>query len=360
MSSQGTNSTESVETAVTPATYMDASMQLRIASVFIFLAVSSLGVVLPLFYASRTRGEDTHENRLKLSESDNFRIIRSFAAGVMLGVGFIHLLADGVSKLADVSLEYPALGFTLATVGAMVVLGFEQIAVMLIGRIDTVSVARDSINSKQHKHTGDFGTDPRLVLEIMETEQNEAVSKSCDHNHALNMIAGSDSFAVITKAYMMEIAVAIHSVIIGITVGSLAGPDDLPSLRALIIAICFHQFFEGLGLGTIFEAARIDLGLKKIVIFALTFALTVPVGVAIGMAVASFQSAEDGPTVTQEYTTGCLNSISGGIMIYVALVEMTAEDFQQASIMHNVGLKTKMFCALMLGTLCMAILAYWA
>jgi solute carrier family 39 (zinc transporter), member 1/2/3 len=360
MSYNDTNPTDSSDASVTPSTYMDYSMQLRIASVFILFCVSLLGIVVPLIYASCYRGEDTLENQRKLSESDTFRIIRTFAAGVMLGVGFIHLLADGVSKLTEVNLEYPALGYTLATVGALIVLGFEQIAVMLISRIDTVNDSNDSIKSKASKDTTGFGLDPTVILEVMETDQPGATSKSCDHNHALKMIAGSDSLAAITKAYMMEISVAIHSVIIGITLGSLSGPDNLQSLEALIIAICFHQFFEGLGLGTIIEAARLDLGLKKTLIFALTFAITVPIGVAIGIVISNNQSLEDGPSVTQEYTTGCLNSVSAGIMIYVALVEMAAEDFQQASIMTNVGLKMKMFSALMLGLLCMAILAIWA
>ena len=49
-----------------------------------------------------------------------------------------------------------------------------------------------------------------------------------------------------------------------------------------------------------------------------------------------------------------------GIMIYVALVEMIAEDFQASSIASNVILKMKMFSALLLGTLFLAILAIWA
>ena len=47
-------------------------------------------------------------------------------------------------------------------------------------------------------------------------------------------------------------------------------------------------------------------------------------------------------------------------MIYVALVEMIAEDFQAAAIASNVILKMKMFSALLLGTTCMAVLAIWA
>lgn len=283
---------------------MDYSLQLRIASIFILFCASLLGVVLPLYFSSSdSSGEETAASHKSMAESDGFRITRTFAAGVMLGVGFIHLLNDGVDKLTSVSLDYPSLGFTLATVGAMIVLGFEQIAVMLIGRVDVGSI---KLSELKHVEAG-RGTDNEL-----EVLGSDTIRGSCDHNHAIDMIAGSDSFSVIVKAYMMEISVAIHSVIIGIALGSLGGPDNIQSLQALLIAICFHQFFEGLGLGTVIKAASLQLGMKKIIIFAVTFALTVPIGVMVGIVVTDDQALIDGPTDSQLYTTGCLNSIAAG------------------------------------------------
>jgi zinc transporter 1/2/3 len=47
----------------------------------------------------------------------------------------------------------------------------------------------------------------------------------------------------------LEISVAVHSIIIGIALGSAAGAEELPSMEAYLIAICFHQFFEGMALG---------------------------------------------------------------------------------------------------------------
>jgi zinc transporter 1/2/3 len=57
---------------------------------------------------------------------------------------------------------------------------------------------------------------------------------------------------------------------------------------------------------------------------------------------------------------GCLNSLAAGIMIYVALVEMIAEDFQHASVPSNSPLKIKMFSAVTAGAAIMAFLAIWA
>jgi zinc transporter 1/2/3 len=44
--------------------------------------------------------------------------------------------------------------------------------------------------------------------------------------------------------WVLEAGVAFHSVIIGITLGTIAGDEFKP----LLIALSFHQFFEGFGL----------------------------------------------------------------------------------------------------------------
>lgn len=341
---------------------LDTSLQLRVGAVFIMFSASLLGVVLPLHYSGGNKLQDEQSHR-KMAESENFRILRTFAAGIMLGVGFIHLLNDGVNKLVSVCLEYPSLAFTLATVGVLIVLGFEQVAVMLISRVK-VHDSENRIVHKKSTNTMNSVQDCAHAAEELEVISSHAGADHsnhyCDHNHAIQMIAGTNSLSVIVKAYMMEISVAIHSIIIGITLGSLAGPENLPSLRALVVAISFHQFFEGLGLGTVIEAARLHLGLMKIIIFALTFAATVPIGILIGILITQDRLEGDGPTDTELYVTGSLNSIAAGILIYVALVEMIAEDFQHAAIARKEWLKIQMFLALMTGTLFMAVLAIWA
>ena len=59
-------------------------------------------------------------------------------------------------------------------------------------------------------------------------------------------------------------------------------------------------------------------------------------------------------------TQGVLNSVAAGVLVYVALVEMAAEEFQSASITTEFALKAKMYMALSLGTFTMAIIAIWA
>ena len=120
----------------TPAdeNYSLYSEQLRIASIFIMFVASLLGTILPLWYYGS--GNELSPPK-KLAESHEFRIVRCFAAGIMLGVAFCHLLNDGVARLTIVCPTYEALSFSLACAGVILVLGFEQVAVILIGSIKT-------------------------------------------------------------------------------------------------------------------------------------------------------------------------------------------------------------------------------
>jgi hypothetical protein len=115
-----------------------------------------------------------------------------------IGVAFIHLLFDGTTTLAEVSTEYPSLGFTLAAVGTLIVLGLEQVAVMLISRIEVGSqevMSTKDANKNDHEN-------PKFGLEVVDSVQHTHES-SCDHTHTIGLIAGSDSFSVLVKAYMV-------------------------------------------------------------------------------------------------------------------------------------------------------------
>jgi len=45
---------------------------------------------------------------------------------------------------------------------------------------------------------------------------------------------------------VLEIGIVIHSVIIGVTMGM---SQDVCAIRPLVVALSFHQVFEGMGLG---------------------------------------------------------------------------------------------------------------
>lgn len=50
----------------------------------------------------------------------------------------------------------------------------------------------------------------------------------------------------LTVMQVLETGIVVHSVVIGLSMGSSENPC---TIRPLIAAICFHQLFEGMGLG---------------------------------------------------------------------------------------------------------------
>lgn len=45
---------------------------------------------------------------------------------------------------------------------------------------------------------------------------------------------------------VLEIGIVVHSVIIGISLGT---AQSIDTIKPLLVALSFHQFFEGMGLG---------------------------------------------------------------------------------------------------------------
>ena len=45
---------------------------------------------------------------------------------------------------------------------------------------------------------------------------------------------------------MLELGIVVHSIVIGLGVGA---SNDVCTIKPLVAALCFHQMFEGMGLG---------------------------------------------------------------------------------------------------------------
>lgn len=102
----------------------------------------------------------------------------------------------------------------------------------------------------------------------------------------------------------------------GIAIG--VNVDNRTEVTSLLIAMIFHQGLEGIGLGSVIVRAR--LSMTKSVIMIVTYSLMTPLGVAIGMGVADTYDPE---TVTALTVEGVMNSISGGMLLYISLVQVT-------------------------------------
>jgi hypothetical protein len=63
----------------------------------------------------------------------------------------------------------------------------------------------------------------------------------------------------------LELGIVVHSIIIGISLGASGSPE---TIKPLMAALSFHQFFEGLGLGGCITQVYIAHDLARNMIFS--------------------------------------------------------------------------------------------
>ncbi|KAI0327441.1 Zinc/iron permease [Cubamyces sp. BRFM 1775] len=128
---------------------------------------------------------------------------------------------------------------------------------------------------------------------------------------------------------VLQMGIMIHSLVIGLTLSITSGSE----FTSLVIAIVFHQLFEGLSLGIRIAglpSKRSEDGFKNLPghilkpLLAMAFAMTTPLGIGIGIAALS-GAKSTGPRLT--LVQGVMSAISAGMLIYAACVEMLAGDF---------------------------------
>jgi len=156
----------------------------------------------------------------------------------------------------------------------------------------------------------------------------------------------------ISAVFLSEASISVHSVLIGLALGITTGDEIVP----LLIALTFHQFLEGVAIGT--AAIYAGMKIRTVAILALVFSLTTPVGIAIGIGVRSSFNEND-PTAL--YTQGILDAICAGLLIFLALGDHVNAMKSQAHWLKEEGAVTHGACigAFLVGVGVMCALAVW-
>ncbi|XP_047938812.1 zinc transporter 8-like [Salvia hispanica] len=317
--------------------YRDKALALRykLAALASILVASAAGVCLPVaakWFPALS------------AKSNLFFVVKAFASGVILSTGFIHVLPDAFENLTSPCIpEHPWGDFPFTGFIAMV----ASIGTLMVDTYAT-SYYRRRANAK----AADGGGDEEMLA---------AVRDHGVHGHAhRGGLVSSDSedsddsellrHRVISQ--VLELGIVVHSVIIGIALGASQSPS---TIKPLIAAMTFHQFFEGIGLGGCISQAKFNV--RAVAIMAVFFSLTTPVGIAIGIGIANIYSETSSTALIVQ---GVFNSASSGILIYMALVNLLSADFMSPRLQNNGKLQLGANLALLLGAGCMSFLAKWA
>ncbi|PKA67103.1 Zinc transporter 6, chloroplastic [Apostasia shenzhenica] len=329
--------------------------RLKLFSIFIILASSAAGISSPVALARLFSGKPTYAHALL--------VIKCFAAGVILSTSLVHVLPDAFDALADcqVASQHPWRDFPFSglvtLIGALLALlvditassqateeatKYMRIGVKEVRKGEgkpeqSGSAAMEMAAIACHGH-GDHGEEAiDLRLEGMEEEERMAKLKQ-------RMVS-----------QVLEIGIIFHSVIIGVTMGM---SQNRCTIRPLVAALAFHQIFEGMGLGGCI--AQAGFGLATVGFMCFMFSVTTPMGILLGMLFFHMTGYDDS-SPSSLILEGLLGSLSSGILIYMALVDLIAVDFfHNKAMSSNSRLKKSSYVALLLGSAAMSVLALWA
>ena len=104
-----------------------------------------------------------------------------------------------------------------------------------------------------------------------------------------------------------------------------------------------------------FEQAKFRL--KSVLMMTLFFSLTTPIGVVIGIGISSAYNENSPKALIIE---GVLDAAAAGILNYMALVDLLAQDFMNPRVQNNGRLQVIINISLLVGTALMSMLAIWA
>ncbi|KAF5000197.1 hypothetical protein FGRMN_2011 [Fusarium graminum] len=325
---------------------------LRIGAIFIIMASSAFGALVPVFLA--------RQKTIPVPKF-TFFICKFIGTGVIIATAFMHLLVPAVENLGDKCLQERLGGYDWAEAIALMTVIVMFFVEMLAARLSNADM--------EHSHSidGDHELDPAMDIvkkhhahpDIENGDQHESgyapggdthLAHGREHKEgdAQGGLAGQ-----LLAIFILEFGVVFHSIFIGLTLGTIASDE----LTVLLIVLVFHQMFEGLGLGSRLAVAPWPKNRQWMpYLLGALFALSTPVGIAAGIG-AKPNNAND-----QKLVNGIFDAISAGILMYTGLVELLAHEFMFNPYMRKAPIKILLlaFACVAFGVTVMAILAKWA
>lgn len=348
-----------------------AALTLKLVAIGSIMVAGATGIAIPLL--GRRKSFLTTDGNL-------FIAAKAFAAGVILATAFVHMLPDGEENLTNECLpsrpwsEFPFAGF-IAMMAALVTLLVEFVGTQVYERKrektkseglldDSVSPAGVMPAPVKGKDGNVFGGDESKVGmhehghaqdaregHVVEVYDDEEEDDGHGHGHS-HGFGGDSEIRHTVVAQVLELGIVSHSVLIGLSLGVSHSPC---TIRPLVAALSFHQFFEGFALGGCVAQAKFKQ--MSNIIMSCFFALTTPGGIVVGIGLARFYNPSSPGALIVE---GILDSISAGILIYMALVDLIAADFMSKRMKCNPRLQVVSYFALFFGAALMSSLAIWS
>jgi zinc transporter 1/2/3 len=159
----------------------------------------------------------------------------------------------------------------------------------------------------------------------------------------------------ILQCFLLEAGILFHSIFIGMAISVATGPPFV----VFLVAIAFHQSFEGLALGSRIAAINFPARSARPWLMVLAYGATTPIGQAIGLIVHNLYDPQSAAGLLM---VGFMNAISSGLLVFAGLVQLLAEDFLSDK---SYGVlkgrrRWEAFGAMLAGATLMALVGAWA
>lgn len=286
----------------------------HIGGLFIVLAASTLGVFASMKFSSWTKTKES---------------VKMFGIGVIAATGWVHLLPEAFSKFSN-----PCIGDGWTTYGTSYIGLFAMIAAFIVqiveitaaGRVYPINVDEER-EEKVELHIVELDTTKlaELIPYIADNIEVGQLSNCNDHVSVHNQdlhnsrMSWSDTDlehserGKIASLIVLESGVLIHSLIIGLSLGTTADYKFMP----LLIAISFYQLFEGIVLGSLINTLKTSEETK--LRMAMIYPLGTPSAMAVGIALRHNFNINSQKLILVE---GVSDSLAAGILIYATYCEL--------------------------------------
>ncbi|KAI8084335.1 Zinc/iron permease [Gilbertella persicaria] len=281
-----------------------------------------------------------------------------FGTGVILATAFVHMLPEALENfdsdcLSDGWKSYGAFAGVFCMISSFALQLLELAAVANVERIRAKKATESLSADIEKRHTSNSSLDSSMTANQITTLETECHDHAHEHIHSAGLLEDEEAFKHI-GTLILELGIVMHSIIIGITLSN-TGSDEFVTL---LIALVFHQFFEGVALGTRINDMNIK-GWTKPLLMGTLFIVMTPIGCAIGIGIHSSFNPNSSSSIL---ASAILDSLSAGILLYNVYISLMSQeinhnaDFRRTPFIRKFVCFVSMYC----GAGLMALLGKWA
>ncbi|KAG9090420.1 hypothetical protein FS749_000539 [Ceratobasidium sp. UAMH 11750] len=297
-----------------------------------------------------------------------FFVGKFFGTGVILATAFIHLLKDAFENMAKAHVnqrwgKYESWPGLVIMCSLLFIFLIEYTSTVYVEHLAEQNIATPPERSQQN---GNSNAPKRPGLEHAHTE--------CLHGE---VVVSDGEATKIVGVFVLQLGIMLHSIVVGFTLSVTNGSE----FTSLLIALVFHQLFEGLSLGVRISSIRSTLFAPHStpetspllpassdrskphghafptlpLLLAALFALATPAGMLVGILLRT--APQDAFLVR-----GLASAVSAGLLIYASCVELLASDFIAEPKMRKAGIRRQAGAlgSLLAGAAGMAIIGVWS